>query len=80
MADKKHLLHHLSLDNLEGVSGGVLSDSFKAELRGQYAACKAEGLTKKDLLDYYAEPGGVCPVGVTTEDLVNYLNEVWDEL
>ena len=78
--DGAHLFEELSLDNLEGISGGVLSDRFKSELAGQYAALKAEGVTKKEILDFYAQPGGVCPVGVTTEDLVNYLNEVWDTL
>ena len=84
MADKffgkKHLFEELSLDNLEGVSGGVLSDRFKSELASQYAALKAEGYTKQDILAFYAQPGGINPVGVTDEDFINYVEEIWDTL
>ena len=78
--NKQHLFEELSLENLEGVSGGVLSDRFKQELAAQYAELKKEGYTKQDILEFYARPGGINPVGVTDEDFINYVEEVWDTL
>ena len=84
MADKylgkRHLLEELSLDKLEGVSGGVLPDSLKSELARDYAALKREGYTKQEIIDYYTEPGGIFPVGTTLEDFLAYVDEVWDTL
>ena len=77
--DKRVLLEALSLDNLESVSGGVLSDSYKSRLAKDCANLKSQGVTKQEFIDYLTEAEGSFPAGSSREDFMAYVDEVWDK-
>lgn len=67
----------LSEKALESISGGVLSDSAKEEIRTALAVWKDNGCSLEEAVAAFMR--GKRAIG-TPQELLDYANEVWDKL
>lgn len=76
-------IEKLSLDMLEGISGGAGTATSDALFRSLIVSCKSNGKSKEELAQYFRNAEALYKMkgmeGVTQDDALAYLDAHWDE-
>ena len=76
-------MQELSDDDLKDISGGVLSEPLKAELRYGIALSKVYGIPKEELIKGFSDPEVMQNVNkdfpdATMDEILKYIESFWE--